>query len=148
MIVHCHCWYSNDVLSTRSALSTLDQAVLHADSLREMIDELNAKYSAAAEQSSSLLSSLTATASVVEQLRARMGKGSGFITAFSSANEHHIQDLDDEEDVEDDLIDASVEGYDRQRQRLLDAIQEVETTQQPLEEKLADCREQVRVLYK
>ena len=139
-VVHCSCHF-------RSALSTLDQVALHAENLRKTIKELNSEHTTASSVSSSLLTDLTNAACAVEKLKARLGKGSYFITAFSYANELHLQELiDTEEELEEDLLGAYVEGYDHQRERLLDAIQEIERNQIPLGKQLSDCQEQVRNL--
>jgi dynein heavy chain len=135
---------SSKVMSQlRSALSTLDQISLHTENLSQTIKELNLKYATASAASSSLLTDLTNAACAVEKLKERLGKGSNFIAAFSSANELLLQEINDTEELEEDPLDAFVEEYDRQRERLLDAVQELEKNQIPLKKQLTDCQEQV-----
>ena len=130
-------------------MSTLDQATVHARNLRKTIEELNRKYLTTSEHASSLLSALTGTASSVEQLSAQEEGSTGFIAAFSFANVQ-VQELlvDDNDDMEDDLLEASIERYDYQRQTLLDDIQDAEKKQAPLEEKLVASRDKVRAVAK
>jgi len=79
-------------------IATLDQTRKDASHMKQSIRKINQKFDEAKEKTADLMQKLTAKATVLEKLKARIGMATA-LSAFLQLNE-----LSDEEPEEDDLL--------------------------------------------
>ncbi|CAH3196290.1 unnamed protein product, partial [Porites evermanni] len=132
------------------ALSTLEQTREDAVLIKELISQTKQQLSAATVKSDELLEALTAKATVLEKLKAKLGIGSATLSAFVALIDSEI----DEEDtalLQDDEADELDEEFEKLKNsnlksRRLKVIEEIKLAEGALEDSkkaLKKCEEQV-----
>lgn len=125
-------------LSSRRALSTLDQTRKDAIIIKEVISETKQKLEVAKDKSADLLKALTNKATSLEKLKAKLGIGSSTITAFTALIDNEIDEDDNDllYDDEEDELDQEFEKIKnaKMKSRRIKVIEQITSAEGALED--------------